>query len=385
MKQTAVFTIVSKNYLHFARTLMSSVSQHHPEWERYVLLVDEIHGEFDPSAEHYNLLTVAEIDIPEYKKFMFRYTILELNTAVKPFMFDWLFSRLKYERVIYIDPDIYLYDTMDEVMSALEKGSLMVLTPHLLDFLEDRKRPDETDIMRSGIYNLGFLAVARHEETNRFVEWWKRKLEYDCVVDIANGLFVDQKWMDLAPGYFNDVHILRHPGYNVAYWNLNHRKIEKEGNNLFVNGERLVFFHYSGLNPVNISNVSKHQTRYIMNDLNAATQKLFNDYARNVLNAGYNQCRKWEYSFAKFNNGISIPDSVRVTYRKSKQIQEKCGSDPFDASFILQLLKSERRGKYFFNQIMKIALIMKPLIKRIIPKRQRCKIIDFLKERNLID
>ena len=39
---TAVFTIVSKNYLSYARTLMQSLSAAHPEWRQYVLLVDEM-------------------------------------------------------------------------------------------------------------------------------------------------------------------------------------------------------------------------------------------------------------------------------------------------------------------------------------------------------
>ena len=37
----AAFTIVSRNYLHFAKTLMQSLEQHAPEFERFVIICDE--------------------------------------------------------------------------------------------------------------------------------------------------------------------------------------------------------------------------------------------------------------------------------------------------------------------------------------------------------
>ena len=80
-------------------------------------------------------------------------------------------------------------------------------------------------MLQSGTYNLGFIALRASDEARRFVAWWQRKLLRDCVVDIARGLFTDQKWIDLVPGMYCGVGIVRDPGWNVAYWNLNHRQV----------------------------------------------------------------------------------------------------------------------------------------------------------------
>ena len=65
--------------------------------------------------------------------------------------------------------------------------------------------------------------------------------------DLRSGLFVDQKWVDLAPCFFDEIHILRHAGCNVAYWNLRERFLSDADNRVVVNGDTpLVFFHYSG-------------------------------------------------------------------------------------------------------------------------------------------
>jgi glycosyltransferase involved in cell wall biosynthesis len=330
--KTAVFTIVSKNYLSFARTLLSSVKRHHPEWDPYVLLVDEVNNEFVPEEEPFEIRFMSDLNLPDFKKFIFRYNILELNTAVKPWMFSWLFNNEKnYDKVIYIDPDIYIYDRLTEVEEALNSGSLMVLTPHLSDFLNDDKKPSELNILQAGTYNLGFLAVARHADTKRFLEWWQTKLEYECTVDIPNGLFVDQKWMDMAPGFFKDVFILHHPGYNVAYWNLKHRNVTLRDGNYFVNKERLVFFHFSGVNPSNLSVLSKHQDRFTLQNIGDASLLVAN-YAKEVIEHGFESTKKWTYFYSEFQDGVKISDFLRIAYRKLPELQDAFGSDPYQTS-----------------------------------------------------
>jgi hypothetical protein len=90
-------------------------------------------------------------------------------------------------------------------------------TPHLTGELDEGYHPTELDILRSGVYNLGFLGLTRSQETMRFLKWWQVRLHDRCLVDLNRGLFVDQRWMDLAPGLFDGVFVLRDPGCNVAY------------------------------------------------------------------------------------------------------------------------------------------------------------------------
>jgi len=320
----AVFTIVSKNYLHYARTLMQSVREVHGDWDRHVLLVDEVRGDFDPAGEDFNLLEVRQLPLPELEKFLFRYTILELNTAVKPWMFEWLFKSKQYERVVYLDPDIYLYRPMLEVEEALACGSLMVLTPHLTGPLADGKKPTELDIMRAGAYNLGFIALARHASMLPFLKWWQSKLEFQCIVDFASGLFVDQKWIDLVPGMFPDVFILRHEGYNVAYWNLLHRIVSKTDGGHLVNGVKLVFCHFSGLDPETPHNLSKYQDRFVLSDL-PEFETLALEYCERLIKHGFIECRKWKYSFGMFADGTPIKDYHRQSYNNTPSLQATVG------------------------------------------------------------
>ncbi len=322
-----VCTIVSKNYLHYARTLMQSFQRTHPDWARHVLLVDEIDGRFDPAAESFTLHTLDDLPLPQRRQFLFRYDILELNTAVKPWFLERLFGGGT-QRVIYLDPDVYVYRRLAEVEALLDNGGFMALTPHLTGELEDSHRPSEHDILKAGSYNLGFVALARHPQLERFLKWWQSKLEFDCRVSIAENLFVDQRWMDLAPGLFEDVKILRHAGYNVAYWNLRHRNTHKAPGGFKVNGVPLVFFHFSGLDINEPRSLSKHQDRFRLREL-PAVAALVRDYVAANRANGAAVCRTWPYAFGFLSDGSPISAVMRQFYRSQPALRDVVGSDPF--------------------------------------------------------
>src|SRR5206468_2816674 len=121
----------------------------------------------------------SQIGIPTFTQMAFRYTLLELNTAVKPFFFEYLFRQYGLVKACYIDPDICFYNRIDEIWSLLDKNGI-VLIPHLTGFLDDESQPDEAYILRAGTYNLGFIGLSKHDDLNRFLRWWQQKLLKQC-------------------------------------------------------------------------------------------------------------------------------------------------------------------------------------------------------------
>src|SRR5215472_14254863 len=80
--QTLVFTIFAKNYLAHARALMDSVSRHHTDVGLSAILVDRAGGYFDPLAEDFETVSSEELPIQASREFHFKYSLLELSTAV---------------------------------------------------------------------------------------------------------------------------------------------------------------------------------------------------------------------------------------------------------------------------------------------------------------
>jgi lipopolysaccharide biosynthesis glycosyltransferase len=258
----AACTIISKNYLAHARVLAESFKVCHPDVPFFVLLVDRNDGSISATREAFEVIELEEIAAPDLARLCFQYSVIELNTSVKPYLLAHLLEDRRFERLIYFDPDILVVNRLDEVWDLLDEHSI-VLTPHLTEPVEDDgKKPSEIDILLSGTYNLGFLGLAKSKTTDRLLTWWRERLYDRCVVAHDEGLFTDQRWMDLVPGFFDDVCLLRGQGYNVAYWNLHSRRVTVERCQIRVNGGPAFFFHFSGLDPHAAVGISRHQNRF---------------------------------------------------------------------------------------------------------------------------
>jgi glycosyltransferase involved in cell wall biosynthesis len=310
---TVVFTIVSRNYFHFALNLMASVAEHLPGTRRVVAICDECEGLVAPDPQ-IELLGIEDIGIAALDAMVVQYSILELNTAIKPFVFSRLLADAAVERVIYFDPDIQLFGSGAPLLKHLRDADV-VLTPHLTAPLADEKHPSDLSILQSGTYNLGFVAMRRCDDTARLLRWWQGKLERDCVVDIPRGLFTDQKWMDLVPGFCARTVVERHPGWNVAYWNLAHRQVDSGPGGFTVNGQPLFFFHFSGYDPRSTS-ISKHQDRFTLAACTPATQQLFALYTERLVAAGKERYTAMPYAFARLVDGTLLPDCARRAVRR---------------------------------------------------------------------
>jgi glycosyltransferase involved in cell wall biosynthesis len=315
-KRTVLFTIVSWNYLAFARTVLQSVRAQHPEFALCIVLVDEGEGLEFPEMDDFHIVRVREMDLPNFIDMWLRYDVMELNTAVKPFFIDWVYENSDVQNIIYFDPDLFLYRRLTDVLTHLESGHSAVLTPHItVPIPEDNCSPSDHSMLQAGVFNLGFIATRRTDETRRFVKWWARQLETKSVSDVSNNLFTDQRWCDLAPCFLPNLKVLHHPGHNVAYWNLDQRSVLRNpSGDVEVNGEPLVFFHFSGFHPRRLREVSKHQTRFTWDNVTSATRELMEAYADRLLANDYESTTQVLYTYNQIA-GLDIRPIMRIVYR----------------------------------------------------------------------
>ena len=242
------FTSATFAYLDRVRVLVETLRRWQPNWTFWLCLPDEepTGFRFDLAQEPIDcLMRLADLGIPNLNQWIFDHEIVELCTAVKgPMLCHLLESGAR--KVIYLDPDIAVFDELREIESLLD-GHDVILTPHVVEPEKDRNGILDNEIgsLKHGTYNLGFLAVANSPGGLRFARWWRDRLIDFCFDDISNGLFTDQRWCDLAPALFPGVHVLRDPGYNVASWNLSQRPISiDEQGTIHAAGSRLRFFSF---------------------------------------------------------------------------------------------------------------------------------------------
>src|SRR6202158_6470627 len=291
----AVCTIIAKNYVAFARTLAQSFLSFHPDYKFYVLIVDDYAGYIDAADECFDIVQLADLKIPNLPAFCFKYDVKELCTAAKAYLLDYLIHQKSVRRLIYLDPDTLVTGALNEVYEKLGTYDI-VLSPHLdTDYPDDGLLPDDGYILRGGQFNLGFIGINSSDNANSFLRWWKPKLYQKCIVDLSNGYFVDQKFIDFVPIFFKNFVLERDTGYNVAYWNLHSRQLSQESGAWRCNDGPLYFFHFSGYDPDSdaiSSHVPVSLARHLLSN-RRDLKDLFAEYKNLLISNGHKQTSSW--------------------------------------------------------------------------------------------
>lgn len=332
----AACTIIYRNYLSHARILANSFHQQVPNGRFYLLVIDGLprKARLEPNIR---VINIDELKIRTFYEMVFKYDVTELSTAVKPTLLMLLLNQFGEKHVAYFDPDILIMRPLNRLSELLQTNDI-VLTPHLLTPIPlDGLKPSEQDIMLAGAYNLGFIGISNAPTTHEFLDWWAERLSHACRIDHANALFVDQRWIDLVPGYFPRTAILRDPAYNVAYWNLHERRLSRRGKDFYVNGGPLVFFHFSGFNPDEPQKLSRHQTRFAVNR-GSVLRDLLSHYVDLHMKHGYEISSKWTAGRLHFSNGVAVHPLLRRLYLElDKRTRQSFGNlldaEPTDSFF----------------------------------------------------
>ena len=338
------FTICAKNYLAQALTLRESFLKHNPSLNFFIFLADKIDGVEDVDG----VVALDKSWIPDWVNMAFKYDVIEFNTSIKPFCFGKLFKE-GYEKVIYLDPDIYVTRPLDYIYECLNNKSV-VLTPHYCDIEEhfDGAVSEET-FNKVGIYNLGFCALKNDKVGQEIAKWWQNRLQYKCYSQSSEGLFVDQKWMDYIPGFFPDATcVSSHHGMNVAIWNLHERELfidEKQGYMIRrkKTGDEfpLLFFHFSGFDPFETTIINRRHPQFNVTTY-PSFKPIIEEYRERVYANGYDRFSKMTYGFNHYFDGSVITPLQRRMFRVYLD-DHKVEFNPFEINTpFYKILKNSR-------------------------------------------
>lgn len=326
-----IFTICAKNYLASALTLKESVKSTNPNSKFFIVLADDTDGLEQEFLESNSIIPGRMLNIPGYDEMAFRYDVVEFNTSIKPYAFRYFFNMESISMVMYLDPDIYVYDRLDDIWDTLKEYSV-VLTPHAVDSNERLGADyfDET-FLRFGIYNLGFVAINSKYEGPLIVEWWCNRLRNKCLMDTP--YFVDQKWMDFVPAIFDKVFIDRSKRYNLAWWNFKERKL-CSGDDLRVknafDSEKVSFIHFSNFKPGMKVNYILERGAEINSDQMNILQDVYMSYEKKLLKNNYVKYSQMKYSYDYYSDGHKIEKIHRKLYSTFLKESNDCSS-PFDS------------------------------------------------------
>lgn len=339
--KNCAFTIVAKNYIGLGLILEESIKKYNTNTDFYIIVADEM-DKIQKGEAPSNVLEGREIlgfDESKWYEMAFKYNLTEFCTSIKPKSISYFLDE-GYERVMYLDPDTFFFNDIEKIFEMLDNHEV-ILSPHLIH-LPSKESVDlpERVFLNCGTYNLGFIAVKDSPEVRSILNWWNSRLMEYAFNDAESGLFTDQLWMNLVPGFLGEKCLIsRHQGLDVAPWNFSEREIILSGDSFTVKNrygqsdtDPLIFTHFSGYDYISLTEGIIHQkTQPNLTDY-PDVKPLIEEYVKSFgRNADiFKKYISNQYSYSKYSNGDQVTSLNRRMYHKWLETDSSVGN-PFDS------------------------------------------------------
>lgn len=342
MYENVVFTVCSVNYLAKAVVMMESITDN---IERVIFLADKKRT-LDINIGDIKIIFTEDLGLDRHNELAFKYNIIEFNTSVKPWIAMYLLK--DFNKVIYLDPDTFVFSSLHSILQELQ-GCSFLMTPHSFSSPQDLERPSDTDLLKFGVYNLGFFACNQDENAFKILSWWHGKLLDECFYEPGLGLGVDQKIAELIPVFFEGVKISRNRGLNVAFWNLHERSVSKEDGIYHINcTEKLIFAHFSSYVSPKI--IASKQSRFVEGDRSDFLE-LLEIYQMKLDSLDFDLSYEDEVYGYDYVKGYLITPLARRFYYHMLNAGRVVVDNPFESKRLFKILR--KKGLILYGQVSK--------------------------------
>ena len=184
----------------------------------------------------------------------------------------------QYDRVILIGADCEIKSRMYELHAEFAKNDV-VIVPHAISPVASRDYMAQ--IYRTGHANADLIAFKNTENSRNILKWLISVTEGDELK--TKGIFYEQTWLSSIPFLFDNVSILRHPGYNVGYWDIEERELKRHNRQnkvmyYVLDNEPVRMVQYSGYVKGSPERMSKYAGKTATGDI----LKLYQEYDERI-------------------------------------------------------------------------------------------------------
>ncbi|NGM82808.1 hypothetical protein G5B47_10315 [Paenibacillus sp. 7124] len=308
-------TVVNASGLPQARLMAASVKRIMPETTIVVCLVERYPVEPLPDIDW--IFTAKDISayigFHDFEGYMFKFNSLQCATAMKGQLLSYLLKAFpEEEQIVYLDPEMVAFKPFSEIWAMLTYYDV-VLTPHHLEPSVPWDCFREIGTLQDGTFNSALIGVRNSDGGRHFADWWVKMTSGDFYGQ-PKGLYIDQPYLNFVPTFYH-TGILRHPGYNLAFWNLHERCRE-----LYWVEDQYYLTDWTLLHCVNFNNTAglldSCMNAFIPD--NWVYAQMWKNYKQDLeALLPWHSPFSWSYDF--FYSGEKISDETRLRYREAKK------------------------------------------------------------------
>ncbi len=259
--QNSVFCmVVSRTRLIQAIACFLSLYKNMDNFKVYILCVDEKCYEFlkEINLDKIVLVTIAELNREDLLAIKASRKLNQYCWTLKPGFIKHIFTLDdSINRVTYIDSDLFFYQNPNVIFENQPDASVLLSSGEIFLPMYS-KEFNQTMQTLTGNFNSGFISFKKDINGLQCVNWWDKMCVDSCTSNPEDNKFGDQKYLDDMPFLFNNVYEITTQGINIGHWNYLKYKFTVSNDNVMVNNNKLIFYHFSGFRII-----SKYDIRQV--------------------------------------------------------------------------------------------------------------------------
>ena len=229
-------------------SLLRSLHRHSNSFRLHVLcLDDEVYSmlsKLDDEALVLLRLADLEREKPELARAKGNRSIIEYYFTISPYLPRWVLQQnSSLKQVTYLDSDLYFFGDPQKVFDEIGEGSVAMMPHRFLDVNKSREQ--------FGHYNVGWLSFRNNTEGRACLDDWASQCLDWCYDKVEGERFADQKYLNAWPKKYPGTVVVKNSGANAAPWNIARYAITSSKDEILLDNNPLVFYHFEGMKWVN--------------------------------------------------------------------------------------------------------------------------------------
>ena len=191
--------------------------------------------------KHAKLIQLKDVETPDLLKVKGEREKSEYSWTLKSSLMSYLFKKQpEISSLFYLDADMFFFKNIKFVFDDIG-GKSIAIAPHRFS----EKLKARTSV--SGIFNAGVVYIKKDVTGLKALERWRTQCVDWCYRIPKDKKFGDQMYLDEWPKLYKNLHQFKHPGINLAPWNIKVHKIYEKNDGVYVGGQPLIFYHFHEL------------------------------------------------------------------------------------------------------------------------------------------
>jgi hypothetical protein len=219
-------------------TLLDSISKYDPDFQVFVLSLDEKTSSYlrKEISNNCHVIELRELEnsVPDLLIAKANRNKTEYYWTLTPCILHYIIFVLKLSKSLtYLDADQIFFSNPYEIFNEIKNSDITIMPHRFPKHLEKLKD--------HGQFNVSWLSFNSSKNSSLCLNWWMKSCLNWCYARVDEDKYGDQKYLDQFPVRFNNVHIIENKSCGIAPWNYEN----------YMFNHKIILFHYQSLRCLN--------------------------------------------------------------------------------------------------------------------------------------